>query len=76
MRSVMTNPGGAHIITNVSVRHGVRAARSTRWPTTSSPVGPKPALRSRWSASVSYVASVVLDGDAWRFAAPRPSRPQ
>ena len=47
MRSVMTNPGGAHIITNVSVREAPRAARAPRSPTTSSPAAPRPTHRSR-----------------------------
>ena len=50
MRSVMTNPGGAHIITNVSVREGAEGGAAPRWPTTSSPAGPTPAHRSPSSA--------------------------
>ena len=69
MRSVMTKPGGAHIITNVSVRDGAARAPARRWPTTSSPAGPKPVPRSRSIGVGKYDATVVLDGGAWRFAA-------
>jgi uncharacterized protein (TIGR02246 family) len=67
LRSVMTNPGGTHIITNVSVRAGDDGACSaaadyllTRRPEAEAPfaivgVG-------------TYDATVVLDDGAWRFA--------
>jgi 3-phenylpropionate/cinnamic acid dioxygenase small subunit len=64
----MTNPGGTHIITNVSVRDGSNGACAavadyllTRRPEADAPftvvgVG-------------KYDATVVLDDGAWRFAA-------
>jgi uncharacterized protein (TIGR02246 family) len=68
MRSVMVNPGGAHIITNVSVRAGAGDAFAvtadyllTRRPQADAPFAVIGVGR--------YSGSVVLDGDAWRFAA-------
>ena len=68
MRSVMTNPGGAHIITNVSVREGAEGACAavadyllTRRPDAGAPFAIVGVGK--------YDATVVLDGDAWRFAA-------
>lgn len=68
MRSVMTNPGGAHIITNVSVRAGTAGTFAvtadyllTRRPAADAPFAVIGVGR--------YAATVVLDGDAWRFAA-------
>lgn len=68
MRSVMTSPGGAHIITNVSVRAGADGTFAaladyllTRRPEAGSPFAVIGVGR--------YVATVVLDGATWRFAA-------
>ena len=67
MRSVMTNPGGAHIITNVSVRTadgGELAAVAdyllTRRPETDAPFAV--------IGIGKYDATVVEDDGAWRFA--------
>jgi uncharacterized protein (TIGR02246 family) len=67
MRSVMTNPGGAHIITNVSVRSGGDDTCSaladyllTRRPEPDAPFAVIGVGK--------YDAVVVRDGDAWRFA--------
>lgn len=68
MRSVMTAPGGAHIITNVSVRAGTGGACTavadyllTRRPDTDAPFAVIGVGK--------YDATVVLDDGAWRFAA-------
>ncbi len=68
MRSVMTKPGGAHIITNVSVRDGddgtctaVADYLLTRRPEADAPFAVVGVGK--------YDATVVLDEGAWRFAA-------
>ena len=68
MRSVMTKPGGAHIITNVSVRddgNGTCTAVAdyllTRRPEADAPFAV--------SGVGKYDGTVVLDEGAWRFAA-------
>jgi uncharacterized protein (TIGR02246 family) len=68
MRKVMTAPGGAHIITNVSVRAGTDGAFDavadyllTRRPEDDAPFA---VIGVGW-----YEATVVLDDDEWRFAA-------
>src|SRR3954468_5746584 len=68
LRGVMTKPGGAHIITNVSVRDGSDRAcvamadyLLTR--------RPEPDAAFAIVGLGKYDATVVLDGDAWRFAA-------
>ncbi len=53
LRGVMTNPGGTHIITNVSVRDDSDGSDARRWPTTCSPAAPKPTHPSQSSASAS-----------------------
>jgi uncharacterized protein (TIGR02246 family) len=70
MRSVMTNPGGAHIITNVSVRAGADGAFDamadyllTRRPEADAPFA---VVGVGW-----YEATVVRDDGAWRFSALR-----
>jgi uncharacterized protein (TIGR02246 family) len=67
MRSVMTNPGGAHIITNVSMRSGgdgtVAAMADyllTRRPEADAPFAVIGVGK--------YDATVVHDDGAWRFA--------
>jgi len=67
MRSVMTSPGGAHIITNVSVRSGADGACSaiadyllTRRPEPDAPFAVIGVGK--------YDATVVRDNGAWRFA--------
>ena len=67
MRSVMTNPGGAHIITNVSVRAGDDGACAaladyllTRRPEPDAPFAVVGVGK--------YDAVVVRDHGAWRFA--------
>jgi hypothetical protein len=71
MRSVMTKPGGAHIITNVSVRAAVDGASDgscaaiadyllTRRPEADAPFAVIGVGK--------YDATVVQDGRAWRFA--------
>jgi uncharacterized protein (TIGR02246 family) len=66
MQGVMTSPGGAHIITNVSVRAGEGSAFDatadyllTRRPEAGAPFGVIGVGR--------YAATAVLDGDTWRF---------
>jgi uncharacterized protein (TIGR02246 family) len=68
LRGVMTNPGGSHIITNVSVRDGASGAYAavadyllTRRPEPDAPFAVVGVGK--------YDATVVLDDDAWRFAA-------
>ena len=68
LRGVMTNPGGTHIITNVSVRDGAIGAYAavadyllTRRPEPDAPFAVVGVGK--------YDATVVLDDDAWRFAA-------
>jgi uncharacterized protein (TIGR02246 family) len=67
MRSVMTNPGGAHIITNVSVRAGGDR-------TCSALAGylltrrPEPEAPFAVIGVGKYDAIVVLDDGAWRFS--------
>jgi len=68
MRSVMTSPGGAHIITNVSVRTGADGARAaiadyllTRRPEAGAPFAVIGVGK--------YDATVVHDEGTWRFAA-------
>jgi len=67
MRSVMVNPGGAHIITNVSVRGGADGAFAavadyllTRRPEPEAPFAVIGVGR--------YDCTVVHDDGAWRFA--------
>jgi uncharacterized protein (TIGR02246 family) len=67
MRSVMTSPGGVHIITNVSVRAGTGGAFDvvadyllTRRPADDQPFA--------IVGTGIYEGAVVLDDDAWRFA--------
>lgn len=67
MRSVMTSPGGAHIITNVSMRSGgdgtVAAVADyllTRRPEAGAPFAVIGVGK--------YDATVVRDDDSWRFA--------
>ena len=67
LRSVMTNPGGAHIITNVSVRTGADGACSamadyllTRRPEPDAPFAVIGVGK--------YDGTVVQDGGEWRFA--------
>jgi 3-phenylpropionate/cinnamic acid dioxygenase small subunit len=67
MRSVMVNPGGAHIITNVSVRGGSAGGFEvtadyllTRRPEPEAPFAVIGVGR--------YDATVVDDGGSWRFA--------
>jgi uncharacterized protein (TIGR02246 family) len=66
MRSVMTNPGGAHIITNVSVRAGTDGTHAavadyllTRRPEPDAPFAVIGVGK--------YDATVVLDDGTWRF---------
>jgi uncharacterized protein (TIGR02246 family) len=68
MRGVMTSPGGAHIITNVSVRAGDDGRFGatadyllTRRPQEGAPFAVIGVGR--------YTATVELDDGAWRFAA-------
>ncbi len=70
MRSVMTSPGGVHIITNVSVRVGTDGSFDaiadyllTRRPDADQPFA---IVGVGW-----YEATVVLDDGAWRFASLR-----
>jgi len=69
MRRVMTSPGGAHIITNVSVRTGAGTDGSltavadyllTRRPEADAPFAVIGVGK--------YDATIVLDDGAWRFA--------
>ena len=67
MRSVMTNPGGAHIITNVSIRadaDGSCAAMADYLLTRR----PEPDAPFAVIGVGKYDATVVRDGRAWRFA--------
>ncbi|HEY3674120.1 MAG TPA: nuclear transport factor 2 family protein [Acidimicrobiia bacterium] len=68
MRSVMTSPGGAHIITNVSVRSDTDGSCSavadyllTR--------RPEPETPFAVIGVGKYEGTVVLDDGTWRFAA-------
>jgi uncharacterized protein (TIGR02246 family) len=68
LRGVMKNPGGTHIITNVSVRAGdggsctaVADYLLTR--------RPEPEAPFAIVGVGKYDATVVLDGSSWRFAA-------
>jgi uncharacterized protein (TIGR02246 family) len=70
MRSVMTSPGGVHIITNVSVRAGADGGYDaiadyllTRRPDADAPFA---IVGVGW-----YEAAIVLDDGAWRFASLR-----
>jgi uncharacterized protein (TIGR02246 family) len=68
MRSVMTSPGGAHIITNVSARaagEGSCAAVADYLLTRR----PEPDLPFAVIGVGKYDGTVVLDDGAWRFAA-------
>jgi len=67
LRSVMTNPGGAHIITNVSVRDGANGACAA--------VAdyvlirrPEPDAPFAVVGLGKYDATVTQDDGAWRFA--------
>jgi uncharacterized protein (TIGR02246 family) len=67
MRSVMTNPGGAHIITNVSVR----ASADGRLPAMADYLltrRPEPDAPFAVIGVGKYDATVVLDDGEWRFA--------
>jgi uncharacterized protein (TIGR02246 family) len=67
MRSVMTNPGGAHIITNVSMRSagdGTVAAMADYLLTRR----PEPDAPFAVIGVGKYDATVVHDDGAWRFA--------
>ncbi len=68
LRGVMTNPGGTHIITNVSVREGGNGTCAamgdyllTRRPEADAPFAVVGVGK--------YDATVVLDDGTWRFAA-------
>jgi uncharacterized protein (TIGR02246 family) len=68
MRSVMTSPGGAHIITNVSARTAADGAVTamadyllTRRPEAGAPFAVIGVGK--------YDARITRDGDEWRFAA-------
>jgi 3-phenylpropionate/cinnamic acid dioxygenase small subunit len=68
LRGVMSNPGGTHIITNVSVRDGGKGTCAaaadyllTRRPEADAPFAVVGVGK--------YDATVVLDDGAWRFAA-------
>jgi hypothetical protein len=70
MRSVMTSPGGSHIITNVSVRAGVDGGFDaiadyllSRRP---EPDAPFAVIGLGW-----YDATVVVDDGEWRFSSLR-----
>jgi uncharacterized protein (TIGR02246 family) len=68
MRSVMTSPGGAHIITNVSVR---AASGGSCTATADYLLARRPEAGAPF-ATVGvgkYDATVVLDDGSWRFAA-------
>jgi uncharacterized protein (TIGR02246 family) len=71
MRSVMTNPGGAHIITNVSVRAGATGATGAFDVTADYLLTRRPAADAPFAVIGvgRYAATVVVDGDAWRFTA-------
>jgi uncharacterized protein (TIGR02246 family) len=71
MRSVMTNPGGAHIITNVSVRAAVGEASDGACTAVADYLltrRPEPDAPFAVIGVGKYDATVVEDDGAWRFA--------
>jgi uncharacterized protein (TIGR02246 family) len=67
MRSVMTSPGGAHIITNVSVR-GTTDGACTAMADYLLTRRPEPDAPFAVVGVGKYDATVVHDAGAWRFA--------
>jgi 3-phenylpropionate/cinnamic acid dioxygenase small subunit len=72
MRSVMTSPGGAHIITNVSVRSAVGGAGDGACSVVADYLltrRPEPDAPFAVIGVGKYDGTVVLDDGTWRFAA-------